>query len=105
MRAERGLAPWDVSLIGTQSGLWVHLVENRVLHTEPDPRALCGNKAVVRTATPFSLNGCKRCCQAALKAASRQLSTSMVSSSTSRLCWMHHDNAGPVQPPVGRRHG
>jgi hypothetical protein len=46
----------------------VHLVENRVLYTDPDPRALCGNKAVLRTRTPFSLNGWKRCCKAAMKA-------------------------------------
>lgn len=52
MQAEPRLAPWEVSFIAMESGLWVHLVENRVLHTETDPRALCGNKAVLRTRTP-----------------------------------------------------
>jgi hypothetical protein len=67
MEDRRAPAPWDVSIVGTPGGLMVHLVENRVLHTHDEPRALCGNKASTPTRTPFQLNGCKRCCKAALK--------------------------------------
>ena len=64
----RELAPWDVAIVGTPGGLMVRLIENRVLHTEAEPRALCGNKASTPTRTPLQLNGCKRCCKATLKA-------------------------------------
>lgn len=46
----------------------MHLVEDRILHTGPGPRSLCGVTASLPTRTPFKLNGCKRCCKAALKA-------------------------------------
>jgi hypothetical protein len=46
----------------------VHLVEDRALHTETEPLSLCGVQAALPTTTPFKLNGCKRCCKAALKA-------------------------------------
>ena len=65
---QQGLAPWDVALADSPGGLMVHLVENRVLHTQADPRALCGVGVSGRTRTPFELNGCKRCCKKALKA-------------------------------------
>ena len=66
---ERQLEPWDVAVVGSATGSWVHLVEGRELHTAADPRALCGNAASRSTQTWFALNGRKRCCKAGLKAA------------------------------------
>ena len=59
---------WAVSIVGTTAGPDVHLVEDRILHTDAEPRSLCGVNASLPTRTPFELNGCKRCCKAALKA-------------------------------------
>lgn len=62
------MEPWAVSIVATTAGPRVHLVEDRILHTETEPRSLCGVKASRPTLAPFKLNGCKRCCTAALKA-------------------------------------
>ena len=62
------MEPWAVSILATSSGPKVHLVEDRILHTETEPRSVCGVQASLPTTTPFQLNGCKRCCKAALKA-------------------------------------
>lgn len=62
------MEPWDVTILATSSGPKVHLVEDRILHTQAEPRSLCGVEASLPTTTPFKLNGCKRCCKAALKA-------------------------------------
>lgn len=64
---EHQLEPWAVAVVGSAAGLWVHLIENRELHTSADPRALCGNKASRPTRTWFALNGCTRCCKAGLE--------------------------------------
>lgn len=62
------MEPWAVSIVGASSGPRVHLVEDRILHTDAEPRSLCGVKASTPTRSVFALNGCKRCCKAALKA-------------------------------------
>ena len=62
------MEPWAVSILGTPPGPGVHLVEDRIRHTEPGPRTLCGVNASLPTRTPSKLNGRKRCCKAALKA-------------------------------------
>jgi hypothetical protein len=62
------LNPWDVEIVQSAGGLMVHLIENRELHTGVDPRALCGRKATGNARVWFALNGCSRCCKAALKA-------------------------------------
>lgn len=62
------MEPWAVSILATSSGPKVHLVEDRILHTETEPLSLCGVPVSLPTTTPFKLNGCKRCCKAALKA-------------------------------------
>lgn len=64
----RPLQPWDVSIVASQTGSIVHLIENRDLHNSPGPRALCGIQANAPTSVWFALNGCKRCCRAAVKA-------------------------------------
>lgn len=54
-------------MVSSPGGLSVHLIEPRELHTSPAPTALCGSKASQKTRTWFALNGCRRCCRAALK--------------------------------------
>ena len=62
------MEPWAVSIVATLSGPRLHLVEDRVLLTETEPRSLCGVQASLPARAPFRLNGCKRCCVGALKA-------------------------------------
>lgn len=50
-KREHQLEPGAVAVVGSAAGLWVHLVENRELHTLADPRARCGNKASRPTRT------------------------------------------------------
>lgn len=59
---------WAVSIVSSKSVPDVHLVEERVLQTQAQPRSLCGVKASLPARTPFQRSGCKRCCKAALKA-------------------------------------
>jgi len=62
------MEPWAVSIVGSKSKPDVHLVEDRILHAEAEPRSLCGVKASVPPQTSFRRSGCKRCCTAALRA-------------------------------------
>lgn len=68
MASKWPLEPWAVSILGTSSGLVVHLVEDRHLRAESEPRSLCGVNVSSLPAASFKVNGCKRCCKAALKA-------------------------------------
>lgn len=68
MNTPQSLQLRDVAVIGSATGSWVHLVENRELHTSSDPHCLCGNKAAKPTQTWFALSGCRRCCKAGIKA-------------------------------------
>ena len=62
------MEPWAVSIVGSNSAPNAHLVEDRVLQTQVQPRTLCGVKVSLPARTPFQRSGCKRCCKAALKA-------------------------------------
>ena len=62
------MEPWAVSVVGSKTSPDVHLVEDRILHTEAAPRGLCGVMASVPAQSLFQRSGCKRCCKAALKA-------------------------------------
>ena len=44
---------WAVSVVATTAGPDVHLVEDRALHTDAEPRSLCGVNASLPTRTPF----------------------------------------------------
>jgi len=68
MAAGWPMEPWAVSIVGSKSVPDVHLVEDRILTTEAEPRSLCGVKASVPAESLFKQSGCKRCCRAALKA-------------------------------------
>jgi hypothetical protein len=68
MASKWPLEPWAVSILGTSSGPVAHLVEDQLLHADVKPRSLCGVKASSTATTSFKVDGCKRCCKAALTA-------------------------------------
>ena len=53
MASKWPLEPWAVSIVETTSGPTVHLVDDRILHTEAEPRSLCGVKASTPTLAAF----------------------------------------------------